>query len=86
MNDFPAYTLVDTETRRITSHFVQQAFQISVALPNEAAVSKQHLFNKTSSEKALVFAHHFPPFPNLGYISKRGIGWEWQPVQAAISA
>lgn len=33
MNDFPAYTLVDTETRRITSHFVQQAFQISVALP-----------------------------------------------------
>jgi predicted alpha/beta superfamily hydrolase len=33
MNDFPAYTLVDTETRRITSHFVQQEFQISVALP-----------------------------------------------------
>ncbi len=33
MNDFPAYTLVDTEIRRIASRFVQQAFQISVALP-----------------------------------------------------
>lgn len=33
MNGFPAYTLVDTETRRITSQFVQQEFQISVALP-----------------------------------------------------
>lgn len=33
MNDFPAYTLVDTETRRVTSCFVQQAFQISIARP-----------------------------------------------------
>ncbi len=33
MNDFTAYTLVDTETRRIASHFVQQACQISVARP-----------------------------------------------------
>jgi polyphosphate kinase 2 len=33
MNDFPAYTLIDTETRRIVSHFVEQEFQISVARP-----------------------------------------------------
>ncbi len=33
MNDFPPYTLVDTETRRIASRFVQQEFQISVARP-----------------------------------------------------
>ncbi len=33
MNDLPAYTLVDTETRRIASHFVEQEFQISVARP-----------------------------------------------------
>ena len=33
MNDYPAYTLADTETRRIASHFVPQEFQISVALP-----------------------------------------------------
>ncbi len=54
-------------------------------LPDEAAVSKQRLFNQASSEKALVFAHHFPPFPNIGYVSKRGTGWEWRPVQVAIS-
>jgi hypothetical protein len=53
--------------------------------PDEAVMSKPRLFNRASSEKALLFAHHFPPFPNIGYISKRGIGWEWRPVQVAIS-
>ena len=33
MNDFPAYTMIDTEIRRVASHFVQQEFQISVAQP-----------------------------------------------------
>ena len=54
-------------------------------LPDEAAVSKQRLFNQASSDKALVFAHHFLPFPNIGYIAKHGIGWEWRPVQVSIS-
>lgn len=29
----------------------------------------------------LVFAHHFPPFPNLGSVLKEGVGWQWQPIQ-----
>lgn len=33
MTGHPAYSIVDTETRLITSDFVQQEFQISIALP-----------------------------------------------------
>lgn len=29
----------------------------------------------------VVFAHHFPPFPNLGYVRKREEGWLWQPIE-----
>lgn len=47
--------------------------------PEQAAVSKQRIFDFAAEQKALVFAHHFPPFPNLGYVRKREVGWEWQP-------
>ena len=47
--------------------------------PEQAAVSKQRFFDFAAEQKALVFAHHFPPFPNLGYVRKREVGWEWQP-------
>jgi glyoxylase-like metal-dependent hydrolase (beta-lactamase superfamily II) len=50
-------------------------------LPDEAKVSKQKVFDKAANEKALVFAHHFPPFPNIGRVSKQNKGWKWQPVQ-----
>ena len=29
---------------------------------------------------SLVFAHHFPPFPNLGHIVEKGESWQWQPI------
>lgn len=53
-------------------------------LPEEAAVSKQRIFDRVAQEGALVFAHHFPPFPNLGYVHKQEASWQWQPVQPAL--
>lgn len=48
--------------------------------PEQAAVTKQALFDAAAEEQALVFAHHFPPFPNLGHVVKQGAGWRWQPL------
>jgi glyoxylase-like metal-dependent hydrolase (beta-lactamase superfamily II) len=50
-------------------------------LPEKAAVSKHHIFDRVAEEKILVFAHHFPPFPNLGYVVKKEVGWQWQPIE-----
>jgi glyoxylase-like metal-dependent hydrolase (beta-lactamase superfamily II) len=52
-------------------------------LPDEAAASKHRIFDRAAEERALVFAHHFPPFPNLGHVRKHGAGWQWQPIQRA---
>lgn len=49
--------------------------------PEQAAASKHHIFNQAAAEKALVFAHHFPPFPNLGYVIQKDDGWQWQPLE-----
>jgi glyoxylase-like metal-dependent hydrolase (beta-lactamase superfamily II) len=49
-------------------------------LPEQASASKHRIFDLAAEEDALVFAHHFPPFPNLGYIRKREQGWQWQPI------
>lgn len=49
--------------------------------PELAAASKRRIFDLAAEEEALVFAHHFPPFPNLGYVSKRAEGWLWQPME-----
>ena len=52
-------------------------------LPEEAAASKRRIFDRAAEQQALVFAHHFPPFPNLGHVRKHGAGWQWQPIQRA---
>ena len=49
--------------------------------PEQAANSKQRIFDRAAAEQALVFGHHFPPFPNLGYVHKLEIGWQWQPLR-----
>jgi len=49
-------------------------------LPGQASASKRRIFNLAAQEDALVFAHHFPPFPNLGYVRKQEQGWRWQPI------
>lgn len=50
--------------------------------PGEAAASKRRIFDLAAEEGALVFAHHFPPFPNLGHVVKKEEGWLWQPMEA----
>ena len=49
-------------------------------LPEPASASKNRIFDLAAEESALVFAHHFPPFPNLGYVRKQEQGWRWQPI------
>lgn len=50
-------------------------------LPEKAEASKHRIFDR-AAENALVFAHHFPPFPNLGHVIKQGKGWQWKPIDA----
>jgi glyoxylase-like metal-dependent hydrolase (beta-lactamase superfamily II) len=50
------------------------------AAPDQAVISKQHIFDHAAERQALVFAHHFAPFPNLGHVSKQTDGWRWQPL------
>lgn len=49
--------------------------------PEQAAASKRRIFDRAAEEEALVFAHHFPPFPNLGRVLKKEEGWLWQPIE-----
>lgn len=49
-------------------------------LPTEAATSKRLTLDRAAGERALVFAHHFPPFPNLGHVRLYGEAWRWHPL------
>jgi glyoxylase-like metal-dependent hydrolase (beta-lactamase superfamily II) len=51
-------------------------------LPEQASASKRRIFDLAAEEDALVFAHHFPPFPSLGRVRKGEQGWRWQPMYA----
>lgn len=50
-------------------------------LPAAAAASKRRIFDRAADQNALVFAHHFPPFPNLGHVIKIEEGWRWLPIE-----
>lgn len=45
----------------------------------QAAAAKHKIFDKAAAKKCLVYAFHFP-FPSLGYVVKKGEGWQWQPI------
>ena len=49
-------------------------------IPEQAAASKQTIFDRVAELHALVIGQHFPPFPSLGYVVKKDVGWLWQPV------
>jgi glyoxylase-like metal-dependent hydrolase (beta-lactamase superfamily II) len=49
--------------------------------PEQAAASKRRIFDRAAEEETMVFAHHFPPFPNLGHILDKEEGWLWQPIE-----
>lgn len=50
-------------------------------LPDEAADSKHRIFNMATDEAAWVIGQHFPPFPSLGHIVRKGQGWLWRPIE-----
>lgn len=50
-------------------------------LPEQAAASKHRIFDLAASTGCWVLGQHFPPFPNLGHVVKKEIGWEWQPIK-----
>jgi glyoxylase-like metal-dependent hydrolase (beta-lactamase superfamily II) len=48
--------------------------------PDQVVATRRHILNRASNDKALVLAFHFP-FPGLGYVIKKGEGWQWQPIE-----
>ena len=52
-------------------------------VPEKAAVSKRRIFDLAAEERAWVMGQHFPPFPSLGHVVKKGEGWQWQPIEMA---
>lgn len=51
--------------------------------PEEAVACRHRILNRAAEESTLVFAYHFPPLSNLGYVIKKEIGWKWQPIDIA---
>jgi len=49
-------------------------------LPDEAADSKKRIFDWVAEERSWVIGQHFPPFPSLGHVVKKGEKWEWNPI------
>ena len=54
-------------------------------LPESAARSKQYIFDLAVSTRCWVMGQQFPPFPSLGHVLKKDIGWEWQPIELTDS-
>jgi len=46
----------------------------------QADQTRRQFFARAAEEKALIFAHHLGPFPNLGRIVTKGDSWQWQPI------
>lgn len=54
--------------------------------PAAAVAAKRRLCDRAASDRSLILAFHFPPFPSLGHVTKRGLGWRWEPVPAVVGA
>lgn len=52
-------------------------------LPEQSLESRYMICDRVAKNNALVFAHHFPPFPNLGHISKEEDRWRWKPLNVS---
>jgi len=48
--------------------------------PEQVVATRRRLLSLAAAEKALVLAFHFP-FPCLGYVVRKGEGWQWQPIE-----
>lgn len=49
-------------------------------VPEMIRKSKERIFELATSSRCWVVGQHFPPFPSLGHIVKKEIGWGWQPI------
>jgi glyoxylase-like metal-dependent hydrolase (beta-lactamase superfamily II) len=47
--------------------------------PEQVLTTRRRLLNQAANQKTLLHAYHFP-FPGLGYITQKGVGWQWQPM------
>jgi glyoxylase-like metal-dependent hydrolase (beta-lactamase superfamily II) len=62
-------------------HLEQPEWYAAVDFAPEQVVStRRRLLNKAAAEKSLVLAFHFP-FPGLGHVVPRRVGWQWQPIE-----
>ena len=50
-------------------------------VPEQAAASKRRIFDGAAAEEVLVIGQHFPPFPSLGHVIRKGDAWQWQPIE-----
>jgi glyoxylase-like metal-dependent hydrolase (beta-lactamase superfamily II) len=48
--------------------------------PEQVVASRRQLLDRAATEKALVHAFHFSPFPSLGYVVMKGERWQWSPI------
>ncbi|MBN1190168.1 MAG: MBL fold metallo-hydrolase [Dehalococcoidales bacterium] len=63
-----------------TIHIAQPDwFGATDIIPQQVIINRLKLLEKAALERSMVMAFHFP-FPGLGYINRKGEGWEWQPV------
>lgn len=65
-------------------HIEHPEWHAAIDLAPEQLMKTRHfLLNKAATEKALMLAFHFP-FPGLGCVVRKGIGWHWQPLQGRV--
>lgn len=50
-------------------------------LPEKADPSKHRIFDYVAEKNTWVIGQHFPPFPSLGHVVKKGVGWQWRPIE-----
>ncbi len=48
--------------------------------PAQAIANRRRLFDRAAIDHAQVLAFHFPPFPSLGRVTRRGEGWQWDQI------
>jgi glyoxylase-like metal-dependent hydrolase (beta-lactamase superfamily II) len=47
--------------------------------PDIASKTRKKLRAKLTNDKTWVLAQHFPPFPSLGQVVRKGKSWTWEP-------
>ena len=48
--------------------------------PEQTVTTRQAIYQHAAKKNAVVLAFHFPPFPSLGHIVRKGEGWMWQSM------